>query len=137
MATLPVSGSAVAPVQIIEQFTAPAGEAITAGQVVRYNGDNGKFMLAGGTTAAGVAGPRYVAIHTANVANIAITAVAKGLIDLGGSALDGIAFGGTVFVGNAAGALDSAAGSVSVVAGYVVPGFAAGTAADRLLRVNF
>lgn len=137
MATLPVSGSVVAPVQIIEQFTAPAGEAITAGQVVRYDGDNGKFMLAAGTTAVANAGPRYIAIKDANIANITITGVSKGLIDLGGSALDGIDFGGTVFIGNEAGALDSAAGSVSVVAGHVVPGFAAGTAADRLLHVNF
>lgn len=134
---LTIAGSVVAPVQIIEQFTAPAGEAITAGQVVRYDPDNGKFMLAGGTTAVGVAGPKYIAIHTANVANIAITGVSKGLIDLGGSALDGVAFGGTVFVDNTAGGLGTAAGSVSTVAGYVVPGFAAGTAADRLLRVNF
>lgn len=134
---LSIAGSVVAPVQIIEQFTAPAGEAITAGQVVRYDGATGKFMLAGGTTAAGVAGPKYIAIHAANVANIAVTGVSKGLIDLGGSALGGVAFGGTVFVDNTAGGLGTAAGSVSVVAGYVVPGFAAGTAADRLLRVNF
>lgn len=133
---LGIAGSAVAPVKIIDQFTAPAGEAIDAGEVVRLDPDNGKLMLAGGTTDAGKNGLLGVAIGSANVANIAVTAVAKGIIDLG-TALAGISYGDQIFLDNTAGAMGTVAGSVSTVLGDVVPGFAAGTAADRLLRLDF
>lgn len=133
---LTIAGTAVAPVKIIDQFTAPAGEAIDAGEVVRLDPENGKLMLAGGTTVPGKSGLIGVAIGSANVANIAVTAVSKGLIDLG-TALAGISFGGSIYLDNTAGAMGTAAGSVALVIGDVVPGFAAGTAADRLLRLDF
>jgi hypothetical protein len=130
-----VAAAEVAPVQVIEQFTAPAGEAITAGQAVHVDATTGKLVKAMGDAADSHAGNRGIAITGANQANIAITAVSKGIIDMG-TALSLINYGQAMFLSNTSGVLGTAAGSVSVPVGHVVSNFAAGTAPDRLLYVN-
>lgn len=130
-----IAGAEVAPVQIIEQFTAPAGEVISPGTVVRLDAATGKFVAAAGTVAASSMGVVGVAMGSANAANITITAMRKGIMDLG-TALSPVNYGQTIYLSNTLGVMGTAAGSVSVTVGNVVSNFAAGTAPDRLLHVN-
>jgi hypothetical protein len=133
MATLNITASAVAPVRVIEQFTGPAGEVITAGQFVRFNTTTGHFELGNGTTA-GEGRRGGIAIKSAPVIGMAITVVTKGIVDLG-NALGSLTYDDDVFLSNTDGVLGDAAGSVSYVVGVVVPGFASLTP-DKLLAVG-
>jgi hypothetical protein len=133
MATLNVVAASVAPVQVHEQLTGPAGEVITKGQFVRLNTTTGLFELGNGTTAA--EGRRGgIAIESAPVAGLAITVVTKGILDMG-NALGSLTYDDDVFLSNTDGVLGDAAGSVSYVVGVVVPGFASLTP-DKLLAVG-
>lgn len=134
MAALTVTAANVAPVKFIDHSTGPAGEAIDAGEVVRFHADTGKYVLANGTGAATVAGPLGIAI-TGGTTNEPISVLHKGYIDFGGDVLDTPDFGAPIYVGNANGQLNDAAGSVSTVVGRVVPGWGSLTA-DKLLRVD-
>lgn len=133
MANLTVVAAKVAPVQILEKFTGPAAEAITKGQYVRYNVTNGKIELGNGTLAA-EARAGGIAIEGASVAGVTVTAVRKGLIDVG-DALDALTYDDDVFLSNTDGVLADVAGTVSTIIGTVVPAWGA-TTADKLLRVD-
>lgn len=133
MALLNVTASAVAPVRPIEQFTAPAGEIITAGQFVRFNTTTGYLELGNGLTAT-EARRGGIAIDSAPVIGMTITVVTKGVIDLG-NALGSLTYDDDVYLSNTDGQLADAAGSVSYIVGVVVPGFASLTP-DKLLAVG-
>ena len=132
MADLSVTAGDVAPVKIIEQFTAPAGEAFSAGAAVRLDTTTGKLTGANGSAAAEarVAG---IALTTA-AANDTVTVLRKGYVDLG-DALDALTYDDDVFLSNTDATLADTAGTVSTIVGTVVPGFAA-TTPDKLLRVD-
>lgn len=134
MAAISVTAADVAPAKIIDQSTGPAGEAIDAGEVVRFDDTSGAYVLANGTGAATAAGPIGIAI-TSGIANITISVLHKGYIDFGSDVLDSLDFSDPAYLANVAGGLDSSAGSVSTVVGRVVPGWGA-IAADKLLRVD-
>ena len=133
MANLTVTAADVAPVKVLEQYTAPAAEAITVGQVVRLDTTAGTWTLANGS-AAGEARGLGIAISAANQAGIAITAVIKGVLDMG-DALGDLTYDDDVFLSDTDGTLADAAGTVSLIVGRVVPGFAS-TTPDKLLRVD-
>lgn len=133
MANLTVVAAKVAPVQILEKFTGPAAEVITKGQYVRYNVTNGKIEL-GNATLAAEARAGGIAIEGASVAGVTVTAVRKGLIDVG-DALDALTYDDDVFLSNTDGVLADVAGTVSTIIGTVVPAWGA-TTADKLLRVD-
>ena len=132
---LTVTAADVAPVEVFEQWTGPAVEVITAGQMVRLDTATGKAALSNGTTAA-EARCRGIAINGASVAGITITAVKRGVIDVG-DALGDLAFDQAVYLDNTDGAMGTAAGTVSLVVGRVVPiwGAATGTA-DKALHID-
>lgn len=132
MADLTITATAVKPVMVIEQFTGPAAEDISAGQYVRLNTTSGKTELGKGTTAA-EARPGGIALGTVK-AGATVTAVRKGIVDLG-NALGDLAYDADVYLSDTDGTLADAAGTVSRVVGQVVPGWAA-TTADKLLRLN-
>ena len=131
---LTISEGDVAVVEVVEQWTAPTDEAVTAGQVVRLNTQTGRATLANATTAA-EANAWGIALTSANQSGITITALKRGVIDLG-NALGSIDYGGTVYLDNTDGAMGSAAGSVSKVIGRVVPAWGGGTVGDKLLHVD-
>lgn len=133
MATLNITASAVAPVRVIEQFTGPTAEVITAGQFVRHNVTTGFLELGNGLDAA-EARRGGIAIDSAAVAGQTITVVTKGIVDLG-NALGSLTYDDDVYLSNTDGVLGDAAGSVSYVVGVVVPGFASSTP-DKLLAVG-
>lgn len=116
----------------VEQITGVAAAAITAGSPV-YLDTNGKFNPSDANAAAADA---CFGIATRTVAaGEALTVVRRGLMD-GWSNLP--AYGAPVYVSDTAGALADAAGTASIIVGYVVPVFGTnlGTAPDKALLVE-
>lgn len=132
MAVITLAAAKVAAPIVIEQYTLPAGVDITAGQVVRLDLSTGKWALALATTAANAANS-YIALSNAK-ANMACTAMKVGYLNLG-TALDSMSLGDSIYLSDTAGALDTGAGTVSVLLGKVVPVWS-GSAFDRLMRVQ-
>lgn len=135
MTDLAVTVSTFHFVHVIEQHTAPAAVAITAGQWC-YTDTAGKWALANATTATlGGTGRRAMAKKSV-AAGEALTCVYRGLVDPHG-ALDALAFGAAVFLSDTVGGvMADAAGTVSIVLGNIVGGWASGATADKLLRIN-
>lgn len=133
MANLTVTAATVHVVHVIEQMTAPAAVAVTAGQVVAFDA-NGKWFLALATTAANAGRRRAIAVKTVAIGET-LTGVFRGIVDIPG-ALDSLAFDAAIFLSDTAGTLADAAGTVSTSVGTIVPGWASGATADRLLAVN-
>lgn len=129
MALITVTASRVRVVEIFEQATKPAAAAITRGQIV-YVDSNGKWALAASTSAGAAGNFRAVALKDVG-ANEPLTAVIRGFIDMG-DGFTSMAFGAPVYLNDTAGSIGDAAGTVSVIAGYVDSAWAA-TAADKLL----
>jgi len=126
------TATAVNPVEIIEQFTGPAAEDLVAGRYVRYNTTSGKIEYGKATTSAesrsgGIA-------MTSAAEGITLTALRKGIIDLG-DILGDLGYDADVFLSDTDGRLADAAGSVSKVVGTVVPIWGH-TTADKGLRVD-
>lgn len=101
--------------QRAEIYDAIAGEAITAGQAVYFN-SSGKIIKSN-AGAAGTAKFAGIALNTAG-AGQAVSVLVRGHI--AGYTLSG-AYGSKAYLSDTAGALADAAGTVSVVAGSVVP----------------
>lgn len=132
MGNLSITAADVLPVDVKEQFTGPAAEAIAAGQYVRYATASGKIELGNGTDAAEA---RKGGIALCSVAvGERVTAVKKGIIDVG-EALAGLAWDADVYLSDTDGTLATTNGTVTLVVGTVVPGWA-NTSADKLLRVE-
>lgn len=129
-----VTAAKVEVVESIRQMTLPAAEAIVAGAPVRLDTSTGKFTNANGTTApeARVWG---IAVHSA-AAGEPVTAIRNGVMD--GFDVSGLAYDAPVYLSDTDGRLDTAAGTVSVVVGRVIPatGTTLGTAFDKILSVE-
>ena len=130
MATLTVAYCR--PVQVIDQMTGPAVEAITVGQWVRLDPSTGKIALGKATTEAEAA-QGGIALHAAAIGDT-VTVVRQGLVDLG-EALAGMNHGALVYLSDTDGTLADATGTVTKVVGEVAPGWG-GTTADKLLRIG-
>jgi len=131
---LSITATDVAPVLVIEQTTAPAHEAIDAGEMVYLVAATGKLGLADQDESAPLNHPVGVAITTANAANITVTVVRKGILDLG-DALASLNFDDIVYLSGTAGAMADGDPGNTIVVGRVVPGWGY-TTADKLLRVD-
>lgn len=118
MADLSITAADVAIVEVLEQSTAPAEAAITAGQYVIPDGTTAKFQLGIGTSAAAAGNRGGVAVKTAAV-DQAVTVIHKGIVYLG-AALAALSFDDPVYIGNTAGTLSSTAGTASKIVGHVV-----------------
>lgn len=131
-ANLTIVATAVKPVQVMESFTGPAGEAITAGQYVRYNTTTGKIELGNGTSAAEA---RKGGLALGSVAaGETVTAVRKGIVDLG-NALADLTYDDDVFLSDTDATLADTAGTATLIVGTVVPAWGTSTA-DKLLRLD-
>jgi hypothetical protein len=130
-----VTANRINVVQSYRQLTLPAAEAIVAGAPVRLDTATGRWTNSNGSSAGEA---RTKGVATKNVqAGEGLTAIQSGIMD--GYDLTALAYDAPVYVSDTDGRLGDAAGTVSVVAGRVIPGFATtlGTAADKLLEVNF
>lgn len=135
MAILVVVANAVSPVKITEQHTLRANAVITPGQMVYEDPTTGRLLLAS-AGGAGTAVRRGIALTGAENVNEPVTFMQKGVINLGLATLDGLAIGASVFIGNTAGSLDSAPGTVSTIAGTVFAVDVGTSVPDRVLRVD-
>lgn len=131
---LTVTASAVAAVQVLDKFDAPAAEAMDAGTAVRYNTDTGKISKANGSSAA-EARMAGLLLNTVN-AGEAGSVLRKGIADVG-NALGDLTYDDDVYLSDTDGILcsNSADSTATKLAGTVVPGFAH-TTADKLLRLD-
>lgn len=135
MANLTIAAADVAPVKVFEQYTGPAAEAIDAGEMVRLDTSGGAFTLANASSAA--EGRVFgMAMNSANQANITITVVKKGLVDVG-DALASEAYDEELNMSDTDGKIDDGVGTPTAdyAVGRVVPGWGY-TTADKLLLVD-
>lgn len=136
MALLDVpTASAVGAPEIIEQFTGPAAETITAGQYVRLNTTTG-FVELGNATTPAEGRPGGFALNSAT-AGMPVTVVRQGLMDLG-DILGALTYDDDVYLSDTDGRLADVQGVEDLIVGTVVTSFGHATAAspDKLLRVN-
>ena len=129
MATLTIS--AIRPVVVLDQFTGPAVEAITAGQWVRLDPSTGKVAL-GNASSLAEAAPGGMALSAAAAGQV-VTVVRAGIVDIG-DALSGN-YGADVYLSDTDGVLADATGTKTKVVGRIEPGWA-NTTADKLLRID-
>jgi hypothetical protein len=134
MADLTVSSCRLVRGNDEHQHTAPAGEAITAGQYIRLDPTTGKFVL-GNATAAGEVGDGFIAAKDAAIGESLTGFKGPAVLDLG-EALAALSFADPVYLSDTDGKLADAAGTVSTVVGKVVPGWAGRGTADKLLRLS-
>lgn len=120
------------PVLVLDQFTGPAVEAITAGQWVRLDPSTGKIAL-GKATDLNEAAPGGIALSAA-AAGAVLTVVTAGIVDIG-DALGTINFGANIYLSDTDGTLADGTGTKTKVVGRVEPGWAH-TTVDRLLRID-
>ena len=116
-------------VESLEQNTAPAGVAITAGQAVMLAPATGRWALATSTRCYGIA--------TKTVrAGEPLTAIRKGVLE--GYVLDGLAYDADVYANHANGNLADAATATPIIVGRVIAGYynTLGRAHDKLLLVE-
>lgn len=135
MATIAVNTAGKIEIVVsIQQLTLPAAEAIVAGAPVRLDTSSGRFTNANGTTSAEA---RVWGIATKSAAaGEPVTVVRRGILD--GWDLSGMNYDAAVYLSDTDGRLDTAAGTVTVILGRVVPGTATtlGTAFDKVLSVE-
>lgn len=117
----------------VRQLTLPAAEAITAGMAVRIDTSSGKFTKANGSSA-GEARVFGIATKTV-IAGESLTAIAVGVMD--GWDLSSLAYDAAVYLSDTDGRLEgTTAPTVDVPIGRVIPGWAAGSTADKLLWID-
>ncbi len=121
-------------VQVVQQFTGPAVEAITEGQRCRFDASTGKIALGNGTTAAEIA-PGGIAVHAAAVGE-AVTIINQGIVDVG-DALSALNYGAPIYVSDTDGTFGAADtdSTVDTIVGRVVPGWNT-TSGEKLLWLN-
>jgi hypothetical protein len=110
----------------------PVNEVVAVGVPVRVDATTGKYTPSNATT---TTENQYkgIAVNTGDYANATISVMRKGILDVG-NALSGINYGLPVYLSDTDGTLADAAGTVSTIVGYVMPGFAS-TTPDKLLLV--
>jgi hypothetical protein len=115
------------------QKSAPCSVDVSAGQLIRLN-TSAEWVLANGG-AAGTATGVYVAGFTKS-AGQALTGFKKCKVD--GLDLSGLAFGALAYLSDTAGRFGDAAGTVSLAAGRVIPGYSEvlGNAPKKILQVD-
>lgn len=133
MAALTVVATTVEVVQTIQQLTAPANADSTRGWIMRFDTSSGKWVRATSASAGTAGTVRGMAVKTVK-ANFGLTVVRHGIMNLG-EALAALAFDAPVYL-NDDGSLGDAAGTVSIVLGRVIPGWASGSNVDKLLLLT-
>jgi hypothetical protein len=135
MADITITPADVRIVRIVEMLPdGPAGEALNAGEVVRFDTTTGYYTPSNGTSA-GEARAVGVSVTTADYANATISVMKQGILDVG-DALDALAYDLPIYNSDTDGGMANAADATTdVTIGRVVAGWA-DTAGDKLLLVD-
>ena len=134
MADLTIAAADVAALEIIEKFTAPAAEAIDAGEMAVCDETSAKLALSDASSQALLGFGPGIALRSAALADEPVTILKKGIVGLG-AALAGLAYDAAVYSSDTAGKLADAAGTVTLIVGYVVPVWD-GTTPGKALRID-
>jgi len=134
-ADLTIVTTDVHPVLVIEQFTGPVAEAIDRGEVVCIAAANGLLALADKGESAPVNRPAGIAFVDGYEANISITCLKKGILDVG-DALSGLNYGVPVYLSDTAGKIYDTDPTGSTILGYVIPAWHGTGTADKLLWID-
>ena len=134
MADLVIDDAQVAVVEIIDAATHPTEVAVTKGQALHKDPTTGYWELADADAATPLE-CQAIAIKGAAAAGYAVTAISKGLIDLG-DALDGLDIGAKIYPSGTPGGLADAQVGVQPAVGEVYPAYGNATQADKLLKVD-
>lgn len=111
-----------------------AEAALVAGKHMKCDATTGKFEEAQGDSTTTAGAMRWLLCKSC-AAGDAVTGVRGALIDLGPSALDGLNFGAPLYLADDGGISATVGDSTAaVVVGVVVPGWASGQTADRLMQ---
>lgn len=122
-------------VKEFDYFESPAAESLAEGGYARMDTTTGKAVN-GNASSAGevgvyggiVAGDTYAAGRTAHV-------VVDGVVDVG-EALASLTFDDLIYLSDTDSTFADSAGTVSTVVATVVPGWAFGSTADKLMRIT-
>lgn len=114
-------------------LTSIASVDIDAGEIIRLDGTTGKWVLANASETADLGEP-FMAVDSV-LAGRALSAVRKAVMFLG-SALDSLDFAAPVYISDTDGGLDDAPGTLSVVAGIVIPVWGNGATPGKLLLLD-
>lgn len=136
MADITITPADVKLVKSFEQYTAPAGEVIDAGELVYIDPTTGHLLLAD-ASAAGTARAWGMALTNAAVIGQTTTVVRKGIIDVG-NGLGGLTYDHDLWVSITAGKVcDTApvAPDIIKVVGQVLPAYGF-TTPDKLLFID-
>jgi len=135
MADLVIDPTKVCPVVFVEQGIGGFAEAILDGQIVRHDVATGYLTKANATTAI-EAGAVGILISQEGSGKRG-TYIRQGVVELGG-ALSALPFGAKVYLSNTDGSLSDTAGTVPLVVGTVVAGYASlpTSPADKMLRID-
>lgn len=117
----------------IGYFDSTASDDMVSGNYARLVPASGKAALGNATTAPELGNMGGMVVGADALTGRSVHVVLDGVIDVG-DALDALDFDDLVYVSNTDGAFADAAGTVSQVVGVVVPGWAFGSTADKLLR---
>jgi hypothetical protein len=129
MALLIIDPAQVAAVRIIDAENYPLAEAVPVGGYGRVGATG---LVLGNATTTGELGNRRGVVF--EISGKAARVMHKGILDLG-DALDGLDLDDLVYVGDTDARLADAAGTVTLIAGVVVPGYGELTA-SKLLEVD-
>lgn len=119
-------------VEWVDKFDAPSNEVFAVGEAMRFHTD-GSVTPANGTSST-EANFQGIATIASDRVGQAITVVRDGLVDVG-DALANLAYGAPIYVSDTDGTFADSAGTTSVIAGRVEPGWA-GVTSDKLFRVR-
>lgn len=121
-------------VESFMQMTLPLGESLAVGDAVRLDTSTGKWTGANGSSS-GEARVWGVLVSK-DAAGAVGTALRKGVVD--GFDLASLAYDAPIYLSDTDKKLADAAGTVSVLAGRVIPATAVtlGTAFDKLLQID-
>lgn len=111
----------------IEQHTYDAGVALEAGTPV-YLDTNGVWQKASSAAANAAARVRGITVKKV-AAGFAVTAISQGI--LAGFDFTNQAYGAPIYLNDTAGVIGDAAGTVSILVGYVIPGPSQGRGVAR------
>ena len=132
MADLTLTVADVSPVEIFEQWTGPAAEAITKGEMVRLDTSSGKVTPANASDTAEYR-TRGMALE-AVAAGQSVTVVKRGVMDIG-DVLTALAYDQVLYLSANDGLIATAVTVETKIIGRIVPSWGA-TTADKLLHID-
>ena len=137
MANLSITQSDVYVVENKQAITVKGGETVASRRAayMRIDGTSGQAVLGNATTSGEVGNVRGLALTSEKYLGDTVSLLQHGILRLG-DALSAINYGDPVYLSDTDGILDTAAGTVSTIVGYVWPIFETDGTVSKVLYVD-